>query len=509
MKKITFLCTALFLLVLSSCNNDDSEDLIDFTVAFSSATISTTEEDTSKDITITFSRAATQAGTINISYAGDNATYGTDFTTSPSGDSGTIAVPVAVGDLNATVTFNKLSNAIEGSTKSVSFSFDGFDNTDWLQGSVSSAMVSFSPIAALSGIIDLETGGSNLPNQVYFDFSTGVQTAVKRDTWEIALYNGSENRVYLNSSLLVSAAELSGITDLLSVTESSDLTAPLELNTVNAMFQPTTVTVNTVAELIAGLPVGYTQYGNVAENLVFTDNRQGGLEGTAFAAISTTAEENYVYIVGLGNEIPTESAEPGSIITTGDHRGFMKVRVLSDSNGYTIQYAPLNETTNMSEVTISKNDSYLLSAFSLTNGQSVNVEPQKDKWDVNFSGVFSYYENGFGLTYSDYAVHNTLGDVGLYQVTLYEIDPDTDERTDFDVPTYADFARGDVDESSLVYDDRTVIGSGWRNAFAGVLKDDRYYVLKDAGGNYYKINFTAFVSSEGERGNGQFTYERL
>ncbi|SHG44250.1 HmuY family protein [Flagellimonas flava] len=513
MKKLTFLTATLFLAILSSCSSDDSEDLIDFSVTFSSATISTTETDTTKEITLNFSRAASEAGTITVSVTGENATYGTDFSTAPAANSGTIAVPVAAGDLNATITFTKILDPIEGNTKSVTFSLAGFDNTQWVNGTVNSATVSFSPIAALNGIIDLENGGSNMPNQVYFDFSTGQQTAVKRDTWEIALHNGTENRVYLNAALLVSAAELDGITDLLSVTEATALTTPLELNTLDPMtFQPTTVTVNTVSELLQGLPVGYFQYGDIDDGVVFTDSWQGDLEGTAFAAVSTTPDDNHVYIVGLGNEIPTEAAEPGSINTTGDHRGFMKVRILSNGSNYTIQYAALDETTNISEVTVPKNSSYLLSGFSLINGQSVTVEPAGDEWDINFSGVFSYY--GYqgsliaGLTYSDYAVHNTLGGVGLYQVTTYEKDSEG-VVTNFDVPSYANFGRGDVDESAFVYDDRTVIGSGWRDAFGGVLKDDRYYVLKDAAGNYYKLMFTAYISNEGIRGNAQFTYERL
>ena len=52
-------------------------------------------------------------------------------------------------------------------------------------------------------------------------------------------------------------------------------------------------------------------------------------------------------------------------------------------------------------------------------------------------------------------------------------------------------------------------GSGWRDAFGGVVNEDVYYVLKDVDGNYYKFDFTDFTSTEGERGHYQFTYERL
>lgn len=503
MKKSILLSAVILLFLLGSCSDDDSKDLIDFTVSFNSATVSTTEEDTSKDIILNFSRSATEAGTITISYTGVNAEYGTDFTTSPAGDSGTISVPVAVGDLNATFTFNKLADAIEGTTKTVTFSLDGFSSADWSNGSTSSIIVSYTEIAATEGVVDTENGGSNMPNQVYFDFSSATQTAVKRDTWELAFYNGTENRVFLNSSLLVSAVELTGVTDMLSITEESAIDAPTNLYTLNfSTYQQDPVTISTVAELLVGLPVGYTQYGNIDEGIVFTDNKEGTLEATAFAEVSTTAEENFVYIVSLGSEIPTEAAEIGSINTTGDHRGFMKVRILTDGSSYTIQYAELNETESYSEITVAKDTNYNQTAFSLTDGQTVSVEPAKDQWDINLSGVFSYYGDSggiiAGLTYSDYVLHNTLGDVGVYQVVV-----------EGDVPSYSNFGMSNVDEASFVYDNRALIGSGWRDAFGGTIYEDRYYVLKDADGNYYKFRFTAYVSTEGERGNYQFTYERL
>src|SRR5690606_57843 len=342
----------------------------------------------------------------------------------PDGSSGTLAIPVATGDLNASFTFNKLTNAIEGTTKSITFTLSGFSDADWSNGSTASTLVSYAPIAAESGIIDTETGGSTQPNQVYFDFSTGQQTAVIRDSWEIALYNGTENRVFLNASLLVSAAPLPGVTDLLSVTDASALPEPMELNTLDALFEPATVTVTTVAELLPGVPIGYHQFGDLEAGIRFTDSPEGNLEGTAFAEVSTNPEENFVYLLSLGSEIPTDAAPLGSLNTTGGHRGFLKVRILTDGNSYTIQYAELNETTTFSEIMVPKDDTFNLTPISLTEGGTVAVEPVKDQWDINLSGVFSYYgPQGpliAGLTFSDYVVHNTLGGTGVYQVTLGE-----------------------------------------------------------------------------------------
>ncbi|WP_299365672.1 HmuY family protein [Winogradskyella sp.] len=355
------------------------------------------------------------------------------------------------------------------------------------------------------GIEDPEVGGFNQPNRVFFDLSTGTQTAVMRDTWEIAVHNGSQNRVYLNNTLLVSAAELDGITDITSVTESTALTSPMTLNALDQTFTPITVTVTTVAELMQGLPIGYTQYGDLSAGISFTDSKEGELTGTAFNEISTTDSNNNVYIVHLGNEIPTTNN--GSLNTTGDSRGFLKVRILTDGNNYTIQYAELSNTTDFSEITVTKDSNYNLTAVSLTDGQVVSGEPMSSDWDIDFGGVFSYY--GFqgplaaGLTFSDYTVHNTLGGAGLYEITV------EDDST----PSYTNFAYSDINETSFVYNDRTVVGSGWRSVDFSTgetsVREDRYYVIKDTDGNYYKLRFTAVESETGERGNPQFQYELL
>lgn len=507
-KPIMTVVLASFMALISCSDDDGGGNLIDFTVSFNNGSVGLLETDASKEIALTFSRAAAEAGTINISFTGENAAYGTDFTTDPAASSGSLSLPVAVGATGASFTFNKLEDPVEGTTKSVSFTLGGFSNTDWKNGSTPSTVVSFTPVPASSGLIDAEMGGPNQPNMVFVDLSTGQQSKVRRDAWEIAFYNGAENRVFLNSALLVSAAEITGATDINEVNETTVLAEPMLLKSFNISTNQTDdVTVTNVADLLVGLPIGYGQYGNQEEGISFTDNLAGTLDGTAFTPISTTAGENYVYIVSLGASIPDSNPNPGSIATTGEHRGFMKVRVLSDGDSYTLQYAELDATT-FSEVTIAKDATKNLTAFSLVEGGTVEVEPASTSWDIQFPSVFSYYGpfggTVAGLTLSDYAIHNTLGGVGLYMVlTSAE-----------GAPTYANFARNNVDESALVYDNRAVIGSDWRaTSFTpGTLpsvRDDRYYVIKDADGNFYKLRFTGLLNALGERGFPQFIYERL
>lgn len=357
-----------------------------------------------------------------------------------------------------------------------------------------------------TGVINLETGGSTMPNQCYIDLSTGTQTAVARDTWELAFYSGSENKVFLNASLLVAAAELVESTDIDAVTSETVFNTPLSYSSSNPYTGETTeLEVTTVGELTAGLPVSYTQYDN------WTDNMEG--TETAISTISATDANNKVYLVSLGNEVPTEANLEGGINVSGDQRGFYKIRVLMDGDSYTLQYAELDATTHQ-EATISKDAAFNSKFFSLVNGQEVSVEPEAAFWDINFIGVFSYHSGGYGLTYTDYALHNTLGGTGLYQVTTYTTD-ENDEKVDSGEPSYEEFTLADVDEASFVTDNRAVIGSGWRQSasFDGSTpashKDDRYFVVKDSNGNYFKMMFTRLLSAEGERGHSQFIYELL
>ena len=114
-----------------------------------------------------------------------------------------------------------------------------------------------------------------------------------------------------------------------------------------------------------------------------------------------------------------------------------------------------------------------------------------------------------GLTYSDYVVHNTLNGVGVYMVLTEE--PGEGEDADpvaTGAPSYEDFTLDDINENKLVFNDRALIASGWRSTSNGA-KSDRYYIIKDTDGNFYKLKFTALLNEQGERGYPQIVYDLL
>ncbi|UXP33676.1 hypothetical protein N6H18_06880 [Reichenbachiella agarivorans] len=475
---------AVLSILFSACSTDEGVERI-FEAAFQTNSLGLGAADESKDIVVNFSIPTIQETTVTIEVTENGVSYGSDYETEPVASEGTITVTVPAGATSAQITVTRLVDFLPaGNSIDLTLASIAGEESPEIVGNAKVSIL-FEEVVSTGGTIDLLTGGSNMPNQCYIDLSNYTQTAVRRDTWELAFYSGAENKVFLNAALLVSAAELVESTDIDAVNSETVFATALELSSYG---QP--VTVNNVSELKPGIPVGYYMYGN------YTDNKAG--TETAIKAISATDAENKVYIVSLGYSIPEESE--GSLKTTEDERGLYKIRVLLDGENYKLQYAELDATTHQ-EVTISKDASNNHVFFSLVDEKTVVVEPAKSSWDINFSGVFSYFEGGFGLTYSDYALHNTLGGTGLYQVLNAS-----------DVPSYDDFTLADVEEMAFVYDNRAVIGSDWRNSgynSPATLKDDRYYVVKDVEGNYFKLKFTRLSSETGVRGHSQFVYELL
>lgn len=113
---------------MTSCDSDDGgTSLIDFSASFANEATSLSGEESTKTITIGFSRAATETGTLTIDYSGDNAEYGTDFTTTPEGQSGVLSLSVAEGETSVSFELNKLVDLIEGTSASVTFTLVGVE----------------------------------------------------------------------------------------------------------------------------------------------------------------------------------------------------------------------------------------------------------------------------------------------------------------------------------------------------------------------------------------------
>ncbi|MES2864184.1 MAG: HmuY family protein [Bacteroidota bacterium] len=330
---------------------------------------------------------------------------------------------------------------------------------------------------ASAGAIKQPTvGGANQPNQVFLDLSTETSTSVNRASWDFGFSSGSDFRIIINGALKMAVKQLA-TTDM-SISQTSDANVAVGAGT------------------------------NPASN-GYCDNPTGVLAGagsgigTAIAEVSATDADNKVYLVNLGFAVSTTTPNVGSVSIDGDARGWKKVRFLRNGNGYKIQYADLASTT-FTEKTIAKDAEFNFTFFSLTSGTTVAVEPQKAKWDICFTTFTNYLNAGTEVTYgySDFITSNMKGGTKVYQVLTSEF-------------TYDAFVKTNIVENNFTVSatDQRIIGSNWRNgggpSTLPSVKTDRFYVIKDITGNYYKVKFLAMTNDAGVRGNPTIQYAIL
>lgn len=309
-------------------------------------------------------------------------------------------------------------------------------------------------------------GGSSAENLVFVDLSSERQDSVKRASWDLGFYNGNQFRVILNSS--------KGAVTAVSVGQQ-------DINAVNGSNVD-------IQDLAFGLSFAT---GEVYGSFALADDTTGNLNNTAIAEIGEG--DNPVYLV---NTVPG---------TTVDAENVWKVKVSRSGKGYSVQYAQLDATTAQT-IEIQKDDAYNFQFLSFNKGL-IAVEPKKEDWD--FSWGYTLYFSSLNGTpipygYSDFVKSNVLNGVQAAQVLTANI-------------PYADFDETDVPNVSLS-SSQNIIGDSWRSttgAQAGV-KTDRYYIIKDAANNVYKLRFNSMgavpsgqssPADGGKRGYPELEYE--
>jgi hypothetical protein len=237
-----------------------------------------------------------------------------------------------------------------------------------------------------------------------------------------------------------------------------------------------------------------------AANLVFVDAPDGDLSKTVFGTIAASEAEAPVFLVNLGRTVPTTPAATGSVNTTGEKRGWKKVKVWVEAGGYKLQAAELDATT-VETVTITKDPAYNDVFYSLVNKAVVKVEPEKDKWDMVFTTftneVFQNGASAGSYFFSDYVVLNRKNGV-----TAVKIEGDAAAYEAFTLENYNN-------GGYTIIPDQRAIGEGWRDVFAKVAFGDVFFVVKDAQGNLYKVKFISMLNEAGERGFPVFQYALL
>lgn len=310
-------------------------------------------------------------------------------------------------------------------------------------------------------------GGSSAENSVFVDLSADKQTSVKRTSWNLGFFNGSQFRVVLNNTAGASAVQVDA-TDLNAVSESD-----LNLDDL---------------AIALGSP-------NAFDNI---DDITGDLSQTLIPEISSTAANSKVFVIN-----PVGGGH-GDVISADN---LFKIRVLRAEDGYELQYAKLNDT-EFSTLNVSKDEAYNFSYVSFTEGL-LDVEPLKAEWD--FQWTWSLYAGtlpsgeSFPYGYSDLIFINHHAGVSAAELVFED-----EDGAATGTPNYDEFTEADL--SGVSFDDsRGVIASNWRatTGEAAGVKYDRFYLIKDSSGNVYKLRFISMGAGNPPTDGGTRGYPEL
>lgn len=462
--------TLLILLahLVSSCNDNDGSG-IQFAAAFESTSLGISEDASTVEVTLSFTKATTVTNEIVIDISESGVTYGTEYETDPAAEDGQIVLEVAAGVDSASFTVERIVDYVSsGNTVTFTITSVSGEKDPLITGNTS-VVVSFEAITSVGGTMDAEIGGPTEPNQVFVDLSLNSQVAVERTSWDLGFYTGSDNRVILNYGTYMAAAPLSK-TDITEVT--AEDTVGMSTLVAVGTFNP--------------------------DSEAYIDSPDGDLSNTAIDAISSTADENVVYILNLGVGPGTTEPSVGSVNTTGTARGWKKVKFQVSGDDYILQYADIDATT-YSEVTISRDELYDFVYFSFDANSVVEVSPAKELWDIQFT-IYPEIITGYGpYGYNDFIIINNYEGI---EVTVINTESDTDAES------YSDFSASNLADITME-GDRNSLGSTWRSTRDLSVYDYIYFVIRDTEGNYYKMQVQSIINDEGVRGYTSFKYELL
>lgn len=447
---------AMLALGFTACRDKDTISTPDVLANFESTAQGIASGENAITIKVKLTAAVTADIPVVISLTEQAATSITGkYTINPAPVSGKIHLVVPTGNNETSFTLTKTPNALfDGDEKIV---FDIFSSgTPVIIGATKQLTLSFAELVATNVSQVANGGGALYPNKVFIDLSADRHTGVNRTTWDLGFYSGPEFRVTLNSSVNMMVKQIN----------KNDLAAVTAADTVGITHD-----------------LGFSQASPSTTQLPYFDYPDGDLTKTAIAEISATAADNKVYIVNRGNGVGSPAPS----------RGWRKIRIIRNAaGGYTLQHAAIDATT-FTSVDIAKDADYYFKYASFETG-AVTIEPQKKKWDI----AWTYFANVFNFggevpyLFQDVVLLNRGVSVSTVMTAT----------SSFEAFTAANL-------TGLVYKTtQNAIASDWRSGGGPgtppSVKTDRFYIIKDADGNYYKLKFTA-MTQNGERGYAAYT----
>ena len=229
------------------------------------------------------------------------------------------------------------------------------------------------------------------------------------------------------------------------------------------------------------------------------DPSSGNLDSTAIGnwisfspADSSVSISQHVYIIDRGYD------------EAGNLRGLKKVVFTGwDADRYSFRYANLDGSGEDS-IEVVKDPAVNFICFSFDEGgRVIGLEPPKNSWDLLFTQYTTLLFTNEGDPYP-YLVTGVLANRTGVEVacdTLVDFSSITlEQAVNFTFSTIQD---------EIGYDWKDVIGDVSTGNVSYVIIPGINYVVKDAGGFYYKLRFISFYNDEGEKGFPTFEFQLL
>ncbi|TRX58426.1 hypothetical protein FNH22_13860 [Fulvivirga sp. M361] len=450
--------TLLFLYIclsLTACSDDDS-DPIPFGVNFNNTELGITGTGTEIEATIVFSRPATASGSLSLSIAPGSMSYGetNQFYTKPEAQNNRVILNFEQGaeSVNFKISAGKSLNIKQD--ESISIRLEESDNTIFTLGTNIQLNVLFTENFTSPGAtIELDAGGSDFTKQAFVDLSKSSQTTVNKYSWDLGFFNGEGHFVIINNVAAAMARPL----------DKTDLT---QVSAADTLGFATSMVTN-----------GFSPNANAN----WVDSPDGSLENTALGPIQPTATDNKVFILKR----------------TGSDEHWKKIRILQSGSNYTIQHADI-EDTEFSTLEVVKNTTHNFTFIDLDNGM-VPVEPEKDLWDIQYGSYTNVLGGTIPYNFKDYIIINRNSTSAAMVIIEGDIN-------------FENFTLAQAQQLEFSNEINS-IGSSWRQGGGPgtppSLFEDRFYVIIDSKGNYYRLKFNRLFRSDNERGFPEFSYELL
>ncbi|WP_422361437.1 HmuY family protein [Reichenbachiella sp.] len=457
LKLIIYLLASLILLGVTACEEDETAPV---RVNFSNTETGISDEASSADIEISFSRPAESDGNLSVQIKSASLAYGedADFFTSPAASDMIATVPFAIGDESVTVTISAGSALNIDQDESITLTISNDTGVLDLGDQVTFTVVFSENFVVPSAEIKTDVGGDDRTHQVYIDLSSGQTTRVDRNDFDLVLESAGDGfNILLNATAVMNAKK----TDQIDFTKvSEDDTVGLDLS-----------------GLIDRAEEGTTFTGDFAETVFYEWDKE-----------STTS---HVYIIDRGID------KYG-----GQDRGWKKVQITKSGTSYTVRSADL-DGTNETSFSINKSSNQNFKYVHFGNGEAT-VAPEDGQWDLvlsTLSQVAFYGGQYYGTYNSQAAFHNFYGGTLVAVINTDEVEI-----------TYEDLTKeAAISALSETEDDYSIIGTNWRGLDANyqiVINSNLIYCFQDIDGNLFKFQFTAYYNGDSEVGPS-FKYEHL